>query len=263
MAPGSFGPTLQAMRQDLGLSQSALALRLGSTQRHLSFLETGRSAPSREFVARIVSELSLSAAQRATLLEASGYRGPALPRDTDSSEVQAALDLMERQILAPWPYPAFVHDRDWTILRSNAAGGALVERLLGSGPGNAPRNIFEMLLSDGMRGMISNWTEASAAFYFRLLEASARSGTAGRILKDARASGLFDHVADHVVGAASGPVFVPVEMTLPGIGTVRLTSMLGRMATAHDALGEGLEIEMLVPLDDVSGAAMRGVFAEV
>ncbi|MEM6929054.1 MAG: helix-turn-helix transcriptional regulator, partial [Myxococcota bacterium] len=59
----AFGPTLRSLRHELRLSQEALAEAVGSTQRHLSFLETGRSAPTRAMLGRIVAALRLTAAQ--------------------------------------------------------------------------------------------------------------------------------------------------------------------------------------------------------
>lgn len=260
---GTFGAALKALRHDLGLSQSALALRLDSTQRHLSFLETGRSVPSRAMVGRIVSELSLSAAQRAMLLEASGFRGGGggTARDMSAPDIQAALNLMEQQILTPWPYPAAILDQDWTVQRSNGPAKTMFAQVLGQ-DGPHP-NVFDLLLSKAMAGMIDNWAEASAAIYFRLLEAANRSETAADILGRARRDGLFDHVAGHVVGQDAGQIIVPIRMTIPGVGTVQMTSLLGRMATAHDALVEGLEVELMVPLDPDSAAIMRALFGAI
>ena len=73
----TFGKTLKTLRRTLGISQLALAAQLSSTQRHLSFLETGRSKPTVGFLRRLCSELNLSAAQRSAV-PCSRHRGCAI-----------------------------------------------------------------------------------------------------------------------------------------------------------------------------------------
>lgn len=121
-----FGDALRAVRRELGLSQEAVAHAVRTTQRHVSFLETGRSEPTRAMLGRLVAGLGLTAAQRAALFAASGFRNPYPPRTLDGAELQAVLDLMSRQVLRHWPFPAFVVDRDWNFLRTNDAGARMV-----------------------------------------------------------------------------------------------------------------------------------------
>lgn len=95
----TFGPVLSSLRHELGLSQSAIAARLGTTQRHVSFLETGRSQPSRAMLGRLVTDLNLSAGQRAALFAASNLRNPYKRRDFSSTEVAETLDMIEHRLL--------------------------------------------------------------------------------------------------------------------------------------------------------------------
>ena len=91
----TFGPVLKDIRNAMGLSQAGLAGELESTQRHLSFLETGRSRPSPGFVSRICRVLDLSIAQRINLYEAAGFHSPYQRRNLRSAEIMQALDTME------------------------------------------------------------------------------------------------------------------------------------------------------------------------
>ena len=258
MSHSGFGPQLKSLRQELGLSQGALALALDSTQRHVSFLETGRSAPSREMVGRIATSLSLSAGQRATLFEASGFHSPYPRRAPGSEDVKAALDMMERQIIGHWPFPGFVLDAHWNVLRSNQPGQRMLATV-GQGT-NGPANILEMLLSDAMRPRIVNWEEASAAIYFRLQHAATRSTNLANVLERAKRRGVFTHVLRHIISQEDVPIFVPIELDMPGIGPLRISSLLGHLASVHDSVVEGCEVELVVPIDEAAAEGLRTLF---
>jgi len=239
----AFGTTLRSVRAELGLSQEALAHAIGTTQRHVSFLETGRSEPTRAMLGRLTTELALSAAQRAALFHDSGYRSPYPARTADSAEVQATLDLMSSQVLRHWPFPAFVVDRDWNFLRANGPG----ERMVASF-GSVP-NMHAMFLSPDFEPLVSNWEQASAGFYTRIHEVARRSSLVREALDAAEAEGRFDHVARVLGGTDELPVYIPIEVTLPDLGRLRFTSLHGRWISMHDALAEQFEVELLVPLD--------------
>lgn len=245
--PNEFGATLREMRTQLGMSQSQLANTLDTTQRHVSFLETGRSRPGRSMLLRIISELNLSAAQKAALFESSDFRNPYRQRDFASDEVAEALDLIEKRLLLHWPFPAFVMDSGWTILRINAPGAAMFSALATNQ--NAPMNLFDMFLSPAFRNVVVNWQEASAALYFRLQAASAHAPDLARKFQKAREDGLFDHMADFLTGSDDIPIFVPVTIRHPSGQNLNLTSLMGQLVSVHDAIVEGFEVELMVPTD--------------
>ncbi len=251
MKPSPFGPTLRAVRQELALTQEALALAVGTSQRHLSFLETGRAAPTREMLGRLVAGLRLSAAHRARLFHASGFRNPYPARTLDDAPVREMVDLMERQVLRHWPFPAFVVDRDWNFHRTNAPA----QRMLAAFGGAA--NMHAMFLSPAFQAVVSNWEQASASFYTRIQEVAGRSPEVRRALDAAVAEGRFDHVPRVLAGTDDVPVYVPIEVRFPDGAAMRFTSMHGRWVSVHDALAEQFEVELLVPLD----AASEGVAA--
>jgi transcriptional regulator with XRE-family HTH domain len=241
--PGGFGSTLRAVRSELGLSQEAVAHAIGTTQRHVSFLETGRSEPTRAMLGRLARGLSLSAAQRTILFHDSGFRSPYPERTSDHAEVQAALDLMQSQVLQHWPFPAFVVDRDWNFLRTNGPADRMVASF-----GGVP-NMHALFLSPDFEPLVSNWEEASASFYTRIQEVARRSTVVRDALAAAEAEGRFDHVAGVLGGTDELPVYIPIEVTLPELGRLRFTSLHGRWISMHDALAEQFEVELLVPLD--------------
>lgn len=251
-----FGEALRAVRRDLGLSQEAVAHAVATTQRHVSFLETGRSAPTRAMIGRLVAGLGLTAAHRAALFAASGFRNPYPSRALDGEALQAILDLMSRQVLRHWPFPAFVVDRDWNFLRTNKAGARMVAAFGGVS------NMHALFLSPAFSALVTNWEYASASFYTRIQEVARRSPAVRAALEAAVEDGRFDHVASVLGGTEEVPVYVPIEVQLPDGARMRFTSMHGRWAAVHDAVAEQLEVEFLVPLDEASEAVVGAAFGE-
>jgi len=254
-----FGTALKQIRAELNLPQSELAGRIGSTQRHVSFLETGRSAPTKMMLWRLANELALSAGQRAALYEASGLKNPYKRREVTSDEVVEALNLIENRVLANWPFPAMVLDENWTIIRTNRPASIMFDAMIGAA--NAPYNMYELMLSDRFRDAITNWEVAGSAVYARLQSAATRSRVLRDLLDHARTKGIFDGLNEKLGAQDEIPVFVPVEMRLPTGAHVRFSSLLGHLASVHDALVAGFEIEMLVPLDAESETVVRQTFA--
>ena len=247
----SFGSALKDMRKNLGLSQLGLAERLGTTQRHLSFLETGRSRATPEFLQRLCTGLNLSASQISALFEASGFRNPFPERPLASEEIADALDKIERRILGNWPFPAFALDQNWSIIRANPAAETL---LAAFGFASPDINLADLVLSDGFRGALVNWDEASVGMYFRLQRGAESNTTLRAKFESAKASGLFDHIPGQLTGGPAVPPLSPVIMTAPDGTQLTLSPFVGHLASIQDVMLEGVEVEFMVPLDDQTEA---------
>jgi len=178
--PAGFGAILRRLRLDRGWSQLQLALSSGVSQRHISFLESGRSQPSREMVRRLSETLELPLRHQNTLSNAAGFT-PA-HAETDWSD----------QALAPWrlaiealveahdPHPAYLVDRFWNVLLENTAAGRL-RRALGVAraperpDGDRPNLIRQVLDPQGLKPFIEAWGGV-AAFLVRRLERECLAG---------------------------------------------------------------------------------------
>lgn len=249
-----FGLVLKEVRAQLGLSQQALAMQLGSTQRHVSFLETGRSAPTPSFLARICRELKLSIAQRANLFDASGLANPYARRSPDNKDVTHALNMIDARLLAHWPFPGAVLDEAWFILRTNPAFDCMIGPMIP--PGNEP-NLLDVLLSPDFRDRLLNWDDVLPVFYYRLQASAAVSPRVAEIFERVKKQGLFDGFEDHLTSDKPIPVFVPFRIALaPGL-TVEMSSILGRLVSTQDAALEGYEIELMMPTDAQSEETLR------
>src|SRR5215470_3282129 len=169
-----FGQLLKEWRNRRGLSQLDLALAVRTTQRHLSFIESGRAAPSRDMILRISGTMGIPLRQQNALLLAAGFAPVWGERDLsmpDLAMVNTALDYMLGQ---HEPYPAFVVDRRWNLLRANQGAVRLTEFLLGPSPAEPavePINLAITLMSpEGIRPFITNWQEV-AHYFVRSVQA--------------------------------------------------------------------------------------------
>ncbi len=126
----ALGELIKSLRVARGLSQDELGVRVGASQRHLSFLETGRAAPSRELILRIVIELGVSYADTVRLLKAAGYSVSAKPPLPKDEEVPAGFKKFADRLVASNPgVPALLTDERLRIVRMNGSMAGLLSML--------------------------------------------------------------------------------------------------------------------------------------
>jgi len=154
------GPRVRAWREARGLSQFELAMRSGFSNRHVSFIETGRTRPSREAVLALAEALDLPLRERNRLLEAAGFAH--LFRETpltaeEMAQVRAMLQLiLDRQL----PYAAIVLDPHSTCIQGNHASGRLLGMLAAPPLLTKGANMLRVIFHpDGVRRWIVNWRE--------------------------------------------------------------------------------------------------------
>jgi transcriptional regulator with XRE-family HTH domain len=261
--PKSFGARLRWWRQRRGLSQLDFAGAAGTSQRHLSFLESGRTAPSQEMVLRLAAALDVPLRQQNALLLAAGYApvwreseltAPAL------AEVNGALDQMLAQ---QEPFPAFVVDRRWTLLRANAAAARLTEFLVGpTPPGPAPQgapNLADALVSpEGLRPFIVNWEEV-ALHFLRGVQADA---VADGMPETAR---LLERLTAYPGVPALATIPLPETPAGPvlaihfrkGETSLRLFTTIATLGTPQDVTVQEIRIECFFPADEPTAATFR------
>ena len=262
-AANSFGERLRWWRDRRGLSQLALAGAAATTQRHLSFLESGRTAPSRTMVLRLADALDLPLRQQNALLLAAGFAPAWRQRDLaapELAEVNRALTFMLEQ---QEPYPAFVVDRRWNLLRANDGAGRLVEFLLGPAPppapGAPPPNLAEALLAqDALRPFIVNWQD-TARFFLRGVQADAAAdGTAetaellARLLSFPGLPALYEALPPEEVKA---PVLA-IDFR-KGETAFRLFTTIATLGTPLDVTLQEIRVECFFPADEPSRALLH------
>ncbi len=122
----SVGSLLRKWRQRRRLSQLGLAVEAEVSQRHLSFLESGRSQPSREMIMQLTDRLAVPLRDRNVILNAAGYAAHFPQHPLDAPELGAAREAIDRILQVHLPHPALAVDRHWTLLSANAAATFLM-----------------------------------------------------------------------------------------------------------------------------------------
>ena len=168
ITPTQVGNHLRQWRQRRRLSQLDLALDAEISTRHLSFVETGRAAPSRRMILTLAERLEIPMRERNVLLVAGGF-APVYPeRPLDAPEMRHAREVIDLVLQGHLPYPAFAIDRHWNILASNRSLPRIYE---GVAPHllNAPVNALRLTLHpDGMASKVLNLAEWRANVLSRL-----------------------------------------------------------------------------------------------
>ncbi len=159
-APAGAGPIIREWRTRRRMSQLDLAGEAEISQRHLSFIESGRSRPSRQMVLLIAERLGLPLRETNRLLLAAGHAPHFEERSIDDASLAPALDAVERVLAAHAPYPAFAVDRHWTLVRANAAASMLLSTVQDRALLEPPVNVLRLSLHpDGAAPSIVNFVE--------------------------------------------------------------------------------------------------------
>lgn len=253
-----FGSRLRWWRGRRGLSQLDLASAAGTTQRHVSFLESGRAAPSREMTLRLAAALDVPLRQQNALLLAAGYAPAWRESDLSAPELAKVNNALDYMLAQQEPYPAFVVDRRWNLLRANAGAQRLTEFLTGPAPARQapaePVNLAVGLVSpDGLRSFIVNWQEV-ALYFLRGVQADAMADgtpeTADLLKRLLAFPGL----------PALSEVMPPEEAQAPvltihfrrGETSLRLFTTIATLGTPQDVTLQEIRIECFFPADDAS-----------
>jgi transcriptional regulator with XRE-family HTH domain len=244
-----FADTLRFWRRARRLSQLDLALEAGVSARHISFLETGRSRPSADMIARLGTAMALPLDARNQLLTRAGFAAAYASRDWNDAEMAPIRQAVDRMLAGHAPFPGLAVDADWTVLRLNLAGAALFGQL-GLAEGDS---FLDLMLSDKLPVLVENWPAVAHHMATRLrLESAARGGVPHL---DAAAAQLAQTPLPG--GTTTGPV-VPVNLRL-GDSRLSLFSTLAQFGTPEDLLLEDLRIELFFPLDDATKVALRAL----
>src|SRR5271165_1994072 len=174
----AFGRLLKDWRGRRGFSQLGLALAARTTKGHLSFVEWGRAMPSRDMVLRLGATLSLPLRQQNALMLAAGYAPAWTEGDLSTPDLAVVNSALDYMLAQHEPYPAFVVDRCWNLLRANRGAVNLTEFLIGPAPAGSPSepvNLAVALVSgEGLRPFIVNWEEV-ILYFVRGVQADARA----------------------------------------------------------------------------------------
>ena len=259
--PVHVGEHLREWRQRRHLSQLDLAVDAEISARHLSFVETGRAAPSREMVMRLAERLDVPLRERNVLLVAAGF-APAFPqRSLDDPMLKSARQAIDLVLKAHEPNPALAYDRHWNLVTANRMVAPLLdgipERLLRQ-PFNVLRLAFHPEALAARTVNLAEWCGHLLERLHRQCEATA----------DPELIKLYNELKAFPLPARSAPlppddnVAIPLKLRYNGevLSFISTTMVFG---TPVDVTLSELALETFFPADDPTAARMRQMAAEL
>jgi transcriptional regulator with XRE-family HTH domain len=251
------GQLLRAWRQRRRMSQLDFACEAEISSKHLSFLETGRSMPSREMVLKLAELLEVPLRERNEMLIAAGFAPVFSRRALTDPEMQVAREAVEKVLKGHEPYPAIAIDRYWTLV---AANSAIQPMLAGVDPKllQPPLNVLRLSLHpDGLAPRIVNlpqWREHLLARLHREIEISA----------DSNLSALAEELVAYPMPVAAvsetktepPSLVVPFQLAINGqvLNFISTTTIFG---TPIDVTLSELAIESFFPADSATATLLQ------
>lgn len=245
-----FGASLRRWRKARGASQLELAHRAGTTSRHVSFLETGRSRPSREMVARLATALELPLRECNDLFRAAGLAPAYSETPLAAAGLVTFSGIVDRMLERHDPYPAYAIDRHWNIVRTNRAA----ERFL---PAGEDRNVVRLTYAGPWRDLIANWTEIARPGLHRLEAESVDHPDDDELGRLVALAADACHDLPEKPGLAHESALVMCPHFRVGDDIVRTISVVAHFGAARDVTLDELRIELIHPADAQADAFFR------
>jgi transcriptional regulator with XRE-family HTH domain len=255
-----FKQFLRAWRQKRRLSQLELALESGVSQRHVSFLESGRAKPSRSMILQLSETLEVPLRERNDWLMAAGFAPVFRARPLDDPQMSQVMSAVRLMLANHEPFPAVAIDRAWNIRLANRPFEMLVS-VLGDGVwgrvGGAERNLMRLVFHpNGIKPLIANWKAIAPLLWHRARREADALG--GQEMKDVLAD-LSQYQDSETLWAAEETALVPVlplEVQKDGL-RMSLFTVIATFGTAQDVTADELRIESFFAADEATDKLFR------
>jgi transcriptional regulator with XRE-family HTH domain len=257
----SFGVLLKQWRSQRGFSQLDLAVTSQVSQRHISFLESGRAKPSREMVLQLAEVLEIPLRQQNLMLTAAGFAPIHAQTDLSAPEmasIRRALDFMLRQ---QEPYPAIVVDRYWNLLLPNNAATQLLTAFIApeqlqthfyqDGKVNLMRAMFH---PQGLRPFVVNWKDFSGHLLQRLHREAIADGESEQskaLLNELMSYPSISEVWHTSDRAVQNTMLLTVHLKRADL-ELQFFSTIATLGTPYDITLQELRIECLFPANEIT-----------
>jgi transcriptional regulator with XRE-family HTH domain len=269
-----FGDLLRRWRESRRISQLELGIEAEVSPRHISFIETGRSKPSRDMVIILSDVLDVPLRERNMLLQAAGFAPVYRETSLDApqmAQVRQALELILKQ---QEPFGAIVFDRHWNLIMANAAYIHLASFLFGKERSSLipyrvtspPRlNLMKMLFDpNGWRKHIVNWEKVAGSALARLHREAMRERNpeVGRLLAEIFAYPDIPSRWREPDFDAPQDLIIPVEIGMAG-EILSFFSTITSIGSPQDITLQELHIEALHPADEATANLVRALAAQI
>lgn len=258
-----FTISLKHWRKHRKMSQLDLALAADVSQRHVSWLETGRSQPSRAMVLRLAEALDVPLRDRNRILNTAGFTGIYTERGLDEPDMTPVLQVLTDVLKHHQPFPAIVVDRMWNIRMQNRAAEQLFS-LRGDAADiwdavgdSGERNLALLTVHpNGLRQYIRNFDSIAGAFVRRLKREVLESGDPAIAARLNQLATFVEDIEEAPPGQPLLPV-LPLEFDIEGI-RLSLFSVISTFGTPQDITADELRIEAFYPMDVATAEYFRG-----
>jgi transcriptional regulator with XRE-family HTH domain len=266
-----FGSALRYWRTRRGYSQLRLAVDGGVSQRHLSFLESGRAQPSRDLVLKLGIVLDVPLRQRNAMLLAAGFAPAYQERNLSDPELSSVMQALDFMLGQQAPFPALVVDRLWNLVMFNDPAAGFMKWLLGlpaeaSIPRDGSINVLRLVLDpNGLRPRLVNWEAVCAdslLWIQREAMADGPGSEATRLLAELSALPGMAAVSDgHVPNLDRRALpFLPLTIAHEGV-ELNLFTTITTLGTPHDVTVHELRLESFFPADNATAMWFREKFS--
>ncbi len=250
--PGSAGRMLRDWRALRGLSQLGLALDTGVSQKHVSFVESGRSRPSPQMVIDLAQALDMPLRERNAMLLAAGHAPRYADAPLDAPALARLTGALRRMLRGNEPFPAMVLDRHWNVVLANDAAPRFFGCFTDLAGRPTPRNLLHLVFDPaGLRPFLVDWPATS-----RMLLARVHREALG-LAMDPGTRKLLDELGRYPEvdlrrrapePDAASPL-IPLTFARDGV-TLSYFSLVTTVGTPQAVAAEELRLECMIPADD-------------
>ncbi len=260
----AFTDLLRHWRRSFKLSQGELAGLADVSQRHVSFLESGRSSPSREMVLRLATAMDMPLREQNNLLQAAGFASVYTEHSLEQRELDLARRAVSMILEHQEPYGAVVVDRNWNLIEMNKANMRLFSdfvdpiKVWQQVGGSKPNMLRVTLHEQGLRPYIANWQTFAGYFLGQLDRELIRNPfnrEARELLDEIRA---YPDMPTEATAISRDPQPLLTLHLKKGELELKLFTMMTTFGTPHDVTLQEIRIETFFPADDITEAYIRG-----
>lgn len=243
----ALGELLRYWRQQRGKSQLDLSLDAGVSQRHISFVESGRSVPSRELLLSLAKTLDVPLREQNALLLASGYAPVFVESKWDAPEMIVVAKAVDRMLAQHEPHPALLMDRYWNVLKTNEAAPRFFGSFFDLSTRKSPRNILHLMFDPaGLRPFIEDWEDLASGLLQRVQREAIGHVTDKKTVELLDALNKYPGVRDLSMTRKSQAPVLPMTFVKNG-KRFSYFSMVSTIGLPQDITAQEFRVECMFP----------------
>jgi transcriptional regulator with XRE-family HTH domain len=237
-----------------GKTQQDLSFDAGVSQKHISFVESGRSLPSRQMLLDLAQALDVPLRERNELLLAAGYAPLYSDQALDAPLMSSISKALQRMLRQHEPFPAIVMDRHWNVLMTNDAAPRLFGCFIDMAARRGTRNLLHLMFDPaGMRPFVANWPQTARGLLGRVYREAL-----GHVI-DERTKALLAELSQYpgvkpewrAPPQGDAMPMIPLTFVKDGV-TLHYFSMITTVGTPQTITAQELRLECMFPADDAT-----------